>query len=330
MTSDDKKAGARIIEAINAKNTPKALRIIADLTPNNVVTQRLNIASLLRHAIVNNADFEIIEELVKKVGDVNMVDQNGITPLMLASMGSNEKVVKLLLDNGAEINDTQEQGWTALMLASQEGHVGVVGVLLNFNPDLENREPEYGRTALLVAANKGHTPICKLLIEKGTNVNAVNEFGWTALLYAATDGNFDLAELLLENNANVNKGNTEDTPLSAAVKGGYAKIVELILRYNVNLDSIYDATSPCMISVDKGTSMEALSHGHGNPEKKCFGPPLPKIAIKNGQPEIARMMEDSAKNKKLSNKAEFNSRNSIHYENELIGDDIDAEHDYLS
>jgi hypothetical protein len=59
----------------------------------------------------------IIELLLSKTIDVNMVDHDGYTPLMVASKHGHTAIVKLLLKNGAKIN-TENNGWTALDFAS--------------------------------------------------------------------------------------------------------------------------------------------------------------------------------------------------------------------
>lgn len=59
----------------------------------------------------------IIELLLSKTIDVNMVDHDGHTPLMVASKYGHIAIVKLLLKNGAEIN-TENNGWTAIDFAT--------------------------------------------------------------------------------------------------------------------------------------------------------------------------------------------------------------------
>jgi hypothetical protein len=52
--------------------------------------------------------------LPKPKVDVNMVDPNGDTPLMIASKHGHHKIVMFLLKNGAEINMENHQGWTPI------------------------------------------------------------------------------------------------------------------------------------------------------------------------------------------------------------------------
>lgn len=53
-------------------------------------------------------------------------DQYGITPLMRAADGGQERLVEVLLDHGAEVRRATRFGYTALMLAIFKGHAAVV------------------------------------------------------------------------------------------------------------------------------------------------------------------------------------------------------------
>jgi ankyrin repeat protein len=58
------------------------------------------------------------------------------TPLILASINGNIKIVELLLEAGADVNNLNENGYTALMHASERGHVEIVNLLLINNADI--------------------------------------------------------------------------------------------------------------------------------------------------------------------------------------------------
>ena len=63
--------------------------------------------------------------------DINTVDNDGKTPLILASQKGHSKVVELLLhEEDIEVNKVDSGGKTPLIWASQEGHSNVVELLL--------------------------------------------------------------------------------------------------------------------------------------------------------------------------------------------------------
>lgn len=59
----------------------------------------------------------VIELLLAKAIDVNMIDDDGNTPLIVASDYGHTKIVKLLLNNDADPNIENKKGWTAVDFA---------------------------------------------------------------------------------------------------------------------------------------------------------------------------------------------------------------------
>jgi len=73
--------------------------------------------------------------------------------------------------------------------------------LEKLNKSTLNTPDKYGNTALMYAVINNKYDICKLLIEKGANVNLKDNNKKTALYYALVDKKYDLAKILIENNA---------------------------------------------------------------------------------------------------------------------------------
>ena len=68
---------------------------------------------------------------------VNQFDQQGLTPLMVASIGQQTNMMALLLKNGADINQTTDKnGYNALMAASMNGQTRAVDILIKMGPML--------------------------------------------------------------------------------------------------------------------------------------------------------------------------------------------------
>jgi ankyrin repeat protein len=100
-------------------------------------------------------------------GDNN---NNGETPLWTASRnGDFVEVVRLLMDAGALINQANNEGVTPLSVASEIGHVEVVRLLIDAGA-LINQADEDGATSLFMASLNGHVDVVRLLIDAGATV----------------------------------------------------------------------------------------------------------------------------------------------------------------
>ena len=81
---------------------------------------------------VERGHAEVVSMLLAKQGvDVNQADDDGCTPLYIASQEGHAEVVSMLLaKQGVNVNQATEDGCTPLFIASQKGHAEVVSMLL--------------------------------------------------------------------------------------------------------------------------------------------------------------------------------------------------------
>ena len=70
--------------------------------------------------------------------------------------------------------------WTLLHYVAFKGYVDVAKVLIQNGTDV-NAVDKWNRTALLIAAYYGHVDVTKVLLQNGADVNAVVWYKWTAL-----------------------------------------------------------------------------------------------------------------------------------------------------
>jgi len=73
------------------------------------------------------------------------------------------RLVRLLLTAKADVNAVEDDGKTALMVASANGRVEVVKALLAAKADVNARQPD-GSTALMLALRNGHQEVAELLM----------------------------------------------------------------------------------------------------------------------------------------------------------------------
>lgn len=115
--------------------------------------------------------YDDVYHLIQRPGiDVNVVDDNGATPLIYASLLGQIDIVELLLKKGAN-TDIQDKlhGWTALMQATLKKNVEIVKMLLHYNADISIRNHK-GWTVFELATIVGEPQITRMLCPRGNGI----------------------------------------------------------------------------------------------------------------------------------------------------------------
>ena len=99
------------------------------------------------------------------LGDIETLDGNGATPLIVASYYGHDSIVKYLCGRGAKVDQGDYNGWTALMYASYYNFYNVAKILVDNNAAVDIVDSE-GHTALYYAQEYQHDKIAILLKEK--------------------------------------------------------------------------------------------------------------------------------------------------------------------
>ena len=150
-------------------------------------------------------------------------------------MSSGASKIKALLIAGADVNTRFEEGITPLMSASVDGDVATVEVLLKAGADIELQQDYEGMTALMKAALWKKEKVAAKLISAGAQINKATRHGWTALMYAALAGDSHTIQHLLRAGADTKmKDHWDKTALDYALEKDMAK------QYPFSLISSHD------------------------------------------------------------------------------------------
>jgi ankyrin repeat protein len=138
----------------------------------------------------------------------DIADENGSTPLVVASYYNSKEAVALLLSVGANPDVHDRLGNTALMGASFKGNIAIVALLLDGGARIDQQNDNFA-TALTFAAIFGHAEIVSLLLKKGADPLIRDRFGKTAADYASDHDNALCYEMLAAaTNKNLNSDKT--------------------------------------------------------------------------------------------------------------------------
>lgn len=178
---------------------------------------------------LERGDQATAELFIKGGINVNQVDKNGWTPLMISTFNGNENIAKLLIEKGANIHIQDNAGYAPIHWAAFNGFNEVTAILLKrgANPNTTNR---YGWTPLMQAAARGHSEIVRMLLDKGAVVNQSDEEGWTPLHKATANGHLAVVKLLMDAGADCTAAHRDGaTPLSLAKEKNRTEILQLFL-----------------------------------------------------------------------------------------------------
>lgn len=133
---------------------------------------------MLNLAIRDKSENVITYLLANKSTDVDISNNFGETPLMIASIEGNLPLVKILvLQNKAQIDHI---GWTPLHYACAKGQLEIAQFLLANGAIVDSLSPG-NTTPLMMAVQSGNETLVKLLLDKGADLQLRNTLGLTAI-----------------------------------------------------------------------------------------------------------------------------------------------------
>jgi len=173
---------------------------------------------------------EIAEWLIQHGADIDRPDKQGKTPLCTAAWGTeNRGVMTLLMQRGANIALAHNGGWNVLCWAAEKDDLSTAHKVVRKGLGVNSRD-SLQRTPLMYAAANGSMHVLDLLLAAGADVNARDAAGWTALMFAAQTDNVPVAHALLRHGANRRLRDHEKhwTAEERATRVGQERIAELL------------------------------------------------------------------------------------------------------
>jgi serine/threonine-protein phosphatase 6 regulatory ankyrin repeat subunit B len=243
------------------------------------------------HIVAEMGDKKLAKTLMDKGMDINIPDEEGLTPLHYAVIYNQIDVAEVFIKGKSNLDFGDDEGKTPLHHASLYGRMYLAEMLIEEGADI-NHKNLYEKTPLHYVGLYGNTNLTKLLLEKGADINSVDRYGATPLLYAKIyraegisekliqiganmfvqgvnlfyDGiglsplhlsirydNFEIAKMLIEKGANIEgKTQTGETPLHYAIRFDKQKMAFLLLKNGANVNAINnDLKTPLDIALER-------------------------------------------------------------------------------
>ena len=240
--------------AVNANCGKRAVQAIIDHGADVNAINKDNETALLIACMDGKID--AINVLLEAGADTNITEPDGYTCLHKAvNANCDKRAVQALIDHGADVNAINKDNETALLIACMHGKIDAINVLLEAGADTNITET-YGHTCLHKAVNANcDEQTVQAIIDHGADVNATNKDNETALLIACMNGETDAINVLLEAGADTNITETDGhTCLHIAVNANCGKrAVQAIIDHgaDVNATNKKNVTAS-MIACDKG------------------------------------------------------------------------------
>jgi hypothetical protein len=163
--------------------------------------------------LIEKEELNLFQDAVEDTfADVNLVDEQGRTPLLLAAQKDQLKFVEVLVKKGVDVNAQKDKkGRTALHIAAMwRASKDLIKFLLKKKADVSAKDTNGGNTPLHAAAARNHLVAVELMLEKGAKINCTNDTGDTPVTSALLQDASDVVRFLLRNGADIYKKNEKD------------------------------------------------------------------------------------------------------------------------
>ena len=173
---------------------------------------------------------ELVNYLIDKGADVNMITNVDMPPLFAACIMGHEKCVESLIVKGHASYIQTEEDSSPLILAVQNGNIEVVQYLLSLEPKLDiNKKDNEGKSALHYASLQNIFSLVELLVDHGADVNARDSYGSTPIYFATYFKLTRIASYLIDHGADVNaENNSYERPLDLAYQNNDEEMIQFL------------------------------------------------------------------------------------------------------
>ena len=201
--------------------------------------------TLLHYAVEEGCSVEVLLAIFNHSADVNAVNKNNVTALMIAFEKGNEGAINALLNAGADLNITDVEGNSGVhhaVILNCNSKILQAVINQNVNVNATNMKNE---TALMIACQKGNESAIHILMNAGADPNIVDVDGNSGVHHAVIeDCNSEMLQSLINQcqlvNVNATNMNNE-TALMIACERGNEGAINILLNAGAdpNIADVY-------------------------------------------------------------------------------------------
>ena len=186
------------------------------------------------HAAAHRGDMAQIEQLIRAKADLNALDRNRRTPLIVASFSRQLDAIRALAKAGADLNALDADRYDAVTITSVADDETTLKLLLQLGASAKTITSRYDGSALIAAAHLGHDGVVRQLIAAGAPLNLVNNLHWTAVIESIVLGNGGprhqaTLKALIDAGASLTLTDRQgNTPLQLAKSRSYSDMVKML------------------------------------------------------------------------------------------------------
>ncbi|KAF5553873.1 ankyrin protein [Fusarium napiforme] len=196
-----------------------------------------------------------LEVLLPFARNIDLPDNDGSTPLILAAVRGHCRSVRALLKAGAKVDAVDPWNQTALFTAVDVGAVDVVRTLLEFGAD-PNLSSINGHSPLALATGKNSSEMVELLLEFSADLDAPAFDGKPIPFLASWMGSTDALEILMRH-IDVDQVWRNERLIHMACFKGWKGVIDKLIEKHANLNDPprdLPKASPVALAVESGHS----------------------------------------------------------------------------
>ena len=242
------------------------IEILADA---GITAEKLNVIDDEGYTPMDLAIYGNHKNIVVALGEAGVRDHllrqifgNGDAPIHLVAVKGRANLVELLSGFGADLNQKNSAGDAPIHIAVNKNHPEVVVALGKAGADLEVKDKDK-RTPLTLAIRSKSVSAIKALKEGGLNFAKVNSHGNNLMHLYAPRGDDGIVKLLADAEVDFDQFDTVNsvgqTPVMIAIQFRHTGFIRALKDAGMNLDKEDEAGHSLMYRIVKAEGMPDIS-----------------------------------------------------------------------